>query len=78
MGLMIPAEYSEERVLSQDIPYQVEGLKGTHAANGILHLGRIVWVRKGTEEQSPDQHVSAYADGVGLVSLESRFLEPRP
>ena len=75
---MIPADYTEQRVVTQDVPYHVEGLKGTHADDGTLHLGRVVWVKKGTEAQNPDQRVSVYAEGAGLVSVESRFLRPQP
>jgi len=71
-----PAEYSESRIVTEDAPYHVEDLKGTHSDPGMLHLGRVVWGKKSPEGQSPEQRVSVYAEGVGLVSLESRFLRP--
>ncbi len=75
---LIPAEYSEPRVVIQDTPYEAEALKGTHADHGTLHLGRVVWVKKGTEAQSTDQRITVYAEGVGLVTLESRLLGSHP
>ena len=73
---MKPVEYSESRIVTQDTPYEVEDLKGTHSASGTLYLGRVVWVRKSPEGQSLEQHISVYAEGVGVVKLESRFLRP--
>ncbi len=71
---MKPAEYSESRIVTEDAPYHVEDLKGTHSDPGMLHLGRVVWGKKSPEGQSPEQRVSVYAEGVGLVSLESERL----
>ncbi len=73
---MKPVEYCESRIVTEDTPYQVEDLKGTHSDSGILHLGRVVWVRKSFEEQRPEQYISVYAEGVGLVKLQSRFIRP--
>lgn len=75
---MKPIEYCESCIVTEDTPYQVEGsdLKGTHSGTGILHLGRVVWIRKSLAEQGPEQRTTAYAEGVGLVSVESRFLRP--
>ncbi len=75
---MKPAEYCESCIVTEDTPYQVEGsdLKGTHAGAGVLHLGRVVWTKKNPKEPSREQRVSVYAEGVGLVSLEQRFLRP--
>jgi len=73
-----PVEYCESCIITEDTPYQVEGsdLKGTHSGTGVLNLGRVVWTKKNPKEPGPEQHVSVYAEGVGLVSLESRFLRP--
>ncbi len=76
--LVKPVEYCESCIVTEDTPYHVEGgdLKGTHSDTGILHLGRVVWIRKNPERQGPEQQVSVYAEGVGLVSVEARFLRP--
>ncbi len=68
---MKPAEYSESRIVTQDTPYRVGSLKGTHSDSGTLHLGRVVWVKKSPEAQSPQQHRSAYVEGIGLVSVDA-------
>jgi len=69
-----PGDYRESRIVTEDTHYQVEDLEGTHSDSGTLHVMRVVWVRKSPEGQRPDQCISVYAEGVGLVTLEARFL----
>lgn len=62
---MKPAEYNESRIVTEDTPYHVEDLKGTHSDPGMLHLGRVVWAKKSPEGQTPEQRVSVYAEELG-------------
>ncbi len=75
---MKPAEYSETRIVTQDTPYRVEALKGTHAGSGILHLGRVVWTKKSPEEPNLERRILAYAECIGIISVEARLLRPIP
>ena len=71
-----PQDFKIEYILTQSVPYKCadEGRKGTHASKGILHTGRMIWLRSDSSEGG-SQRVSAYAEGIGLVSLEQRFIK---
>ncbi len=74
---MKPNDYRKCCIIIGDTPYQVEGggSKGTHSATGVLKIGRVVWARL-NEEHAPEQRTSVYAEGVGIVHVESRLLRP--
>ncbi len=71
-----PPDFKIEYALTQSVPYECAdlGKKGTHASKGILHTGRVVWLRDDAAEGDSQQQVSVYADGIGMVSLERRFI----
>ena len=73
---MKPNEYRECYTVTHEIPYQIEEgqLKGAHPGTGILQIGRVVWIREHPEQKSSQQRTWAYAEGVGVVSLESSSL----
>ena len=73
---MKPAEYTESRIVICDTPYRVKNLKGTHSDPGILQTGRVVWAKKSDEEQGPEEQITVYAEGAGLVEVEARLLRP--
>lgn len=72
-----PRDFKTEYILTQSVPYECadEGRKGTHASKGILHTGRVVWLRSDSTESNSQQQVLVYVDGIGLVSLEQRFIK---
>jgi hypothetical protein len=72
-----PPNFEIEYILTQSVPYECadEGKKGTHASKGILHTGRVVWLRSDSVEGGTQPRVSVYVDGVGMVSLEQRFIK---
>ena len=75
---MKPSEYRECYVLTKDTPYSVEENqhKGTHSSTGLLKIGRVVWIKERLEERASDQCTLAYAEGVGLVTLDPSSLRP--
>jgi hypothetical protein len=75
-NLMKPREYREIYTVMGNTPYQVEedSLKGLSSDGGVLRKGRIVWVEKRLGKQSPQTLISAYAEEIGLISLDPRFL----
>ena len=75
-NLMKPQEYREIYTVMGNTPYQVEedSLKGLSSDGGVLSKGRIVWVEKRLGKRSPQTLISAYAEEIGLISLDPRFL----
>lgn len=72
-----PPNFETEYILTQSVPYECadEGKKGTHASKGILHTGRVVWLRSDSTGVGTQPRVSVYVDGIGMVSLEQRFIK---
>ena len=74
-----PEDYKETCVILRNIPYQCEDelFKGMPMAGGVLGKGRIVWVQSflETKKHSASAYsVSAYAEGIGIVSVDPRYL----
>lgn len=69
-----PKEFRKQQVVHKDTHYEVqEGFpKGPFAGAGVLTIGRVVWVR----EQNGDHngYADAFADGIGVVSIDWRSL----
>jgi hypothetical protein len=72
-----PPDFKTEYILMQSVPYECadEDKKGAHASKGILHTGRVVWLRNDSIGGDSQQRVSVYVDGIGMVSLEQRFIK---
>jgi len=73
-----PNDYRETYMLATDVPYSnvAPSTKGTHAAQGILHRGRVVWLQNDPPMTGGEAPISAYAEGVGLVVLASNAVQP--
>jgi hypothetical protein len=74
---MKPQECEESYTVMGNTPYAMEGdtLMGTTTMDGgVLGRGQIVWMRKRLGKQSLHPLVSAYAEKLGLISLDPRFL----
>jgi hypothetical protein len=73
-----PEDYAETCSTVGNLPYQCEdGLKGTPMAGGVLAKGGTVWVQpfhRGKKRGGSARYVSAYVDGIGMVSIDSRWL----
>lgn len=68
-----PRDYDEARVTVQNITYQFEEemSDGPSMAGGVLGKGQVVWIKKCRAFASS---ISAYVRGVGLITVDSRFL----
>jgi hypothetical protein len=68
-----PHDYDEVRVTVRNMTYQYEDehFNGMHKTGEVLSKGQVVWIRK-----SPGlaHAISAYVEGVGLVTIDPRFL----
>lgn len=69
-----PNEFRKTYVLSTDVSYHAsQEQKGTHAGDGMLHQGRVVWLEN---DPQPNIEVAAYAEGVGVVLLAPEAVQP--
>ena len=75
-NMVSPLSFKTEYVLTQSVPYECadEGTKGTNASKGILQTGRVVWLESGAIGSETANRVRVYADGIGIVLLEQRFI----
>jgi hypothetical protein len=68
-----PHDYDEVRVTVRNMTYQCEDehFNGMHTTGGVLCKGQVVWIKK---SPSFAHAISAYVEGVGLVTIDPRFL----
>lgn len=72
-----PNEFRKTYVIRTDVSYRVnEQQKGTHAGEGTLHPGRVVWLEADPEPNEAGHEVAAYAEGVGVVLLTPEAVQP--
>lgn len=72
-----PMAYQEQRTILHDTHYKVDDhfTKGPQAGSGILTTGRVVWIESAREAPVEDTTVTAFAEGIGVVSVEARSLK---
>jgi hypothetical protein len=73
MNITKPRDYDEARVTVQNITYQFEDDQSDSPSmtGGVLSKGQVVWIKKCRAFASS---ISAYVRGVGVVTVDSRFL----
>jgi hypothetical protein len=73
---MKPDTHRHSCTVTKDIPYRlVDGdTKESQAGEGILRMGRVVWIDQNLERCTAKPHVEAYAHGIGLVQIDPRCL----
>jgi hypothetical protein len=73
-----PQNYEENCVIVRNIPYQFEDeLSEGTMPGGVLGKGREVWVRDFTAMRKRPisvNSVSAYVEGIGMVTVDPRCL----
>lgn len=72
-----PMEYREQRTILHDTHYKVDDhfTKGPQAGSGTLTIGRVVWLQNANIRSAEDSTVTAFAEGIGVVSVEARSLQ---
>ena len=71
-----PENWTEQCIVSEDTPYtgaEKVSQDNTHSGDGMLQSGRVVW--KQVSDGSAGGLVTVYADGIGLVSINSSALK---
>jgi hypothetical protein len=71
-----PSDYRETYVVSQDLSFCAIQLsiEGTSQRQGTLHTGQMVSLQATCPATASDAQVSVYAEGLGLVRINSRWL----
>lgn len=71
-----PQSFHEQRVVASETKYQVSDAsqKGPQAGSGTLAAGRVVWVQGSADGRAQQPSVDAYAEGIGVVSLDVNCL----
>jgi hypothetical protein len=70
---MKPKEYCDLYTVARNAPY-LTGEAGTPRCGGVLNIGKAVYLQHGVKRSSGS--VSAYAEGIGVIRVDSRFLMP--
>ncbi len=73
-----PQEFRDQQIVRHDSPYQVDErfAKGPQSGKGVLTAGRVVWTEAKAKSAEQDQAVNAFAEGIGVVSVEAESLRP--
>jgi hypothetical protein len=72
-GIMKPKGYCDLYTVSRNAPYLTsEG--GTPRCGGVLNMGKAVYLQEGAKEKRPGGSVLVYAEGIGVILVDSRFL----
>jgi hypothetical protein len=69
---MKPKEYRDLYTLTRNAPYLTG--EGTPRCGGVLNIGKAVYLQEGAKEKRPGGSVLAYAAGIGVILVDSRFL----
>jgi len=71
-----PDDFRHMYMTVGNMPYEVvEGTpKGSQNAKGSLGIGRVIWLRTTLEEITLGSRVPGYAEGIGIITVDSRML----
>jgi hypothetical protein len=71
-----PEEFRHTCIVKHDVEYRVEESdpKGPYAAQGVLHVGRVVWLKSQPAEILAGAVVTCFAEGIGLIEINSSVL----
>jgi hypothetical protein len=70
---MKPKEYRDLYTLTRNAPY-LTSEAGTARCGGVLNTGKSVYLKQRVEGKMSSGPVSAYAEGIGVILVDSRFL----
>ena len=71
-----PQEFQDQTTIQHETRYQVDEHypKGPQAGTGVLGAGRVVWTQGQTNRASDEAQAKAFADGIGVISVEAASL----
>ena len=72
---MRPELFEQPFVAIRNLPYLCEDSNGAgHSSGGVLGVGQTVWGENQARHKSKLHPARAYVEGVGIVSLDPRWL----
>jgi hypothetical protein len=69
-----PDVFKQPYVAIRHIPYLCRDASGQDAPGGVLSKGQMVWTQESYESKGYPPSAIAFVDGVGIVSLDTRWL----
>ena len=69
-----PETYMHAHTTLRNIPYICGDDPDRIGAGGVLHRGATVWTRESRPEESIQENVLGFVEGVGLITLNSPAL----
>jgi hypothetical protein len=71
-----PDDFRHTYMTVSTMPYEVvEGTaQGSQNCKGSLGLGRVIWLRTTLDEFTSEYMVEGYAEGIGIITVDSRML----
>jgi len=68
--------YQNSYVVTRNLPYEVTELlpSGEYVGGGVLGKGQLVWMQHETQTAAFCQAVSVYAEDIGIIHLNPRYL----
>ncbi len=74
--MLKPSEYRDQYVVTKDMPYWKKDVtqRGPQATSGLLETGRVVYLSPEARKSEEDREIAAYADGIGLLLLNARWI----
>ena len=72
--MLKPAEFERSYINIRSIPYECTEDGGGRMMGGVLSRGQVLWTERAWKKTG--RLIRAYVDGIGVVSVEDRFLLP--
>ena len=71
-----PQEFQDQTTIQHETAYQVDEQypKGPQAGTGVLGAGRVVWTPRQGAMSADQAQAKAFADGIGVISIEAASL----
>jgi hypothetical protein len=69
-----PEAFQQPYIALQNVPYLCGDDPSKAGSGGVLSRGKTVWARQSDASQSAAGSITAYVEGVGLISVNPRAL----
>lgn len=76
--MLKPQGFQQENVAIRNLPYiaMEDSLRESLDAGGVLGSGQVVWTEATVAARPRPHSAMAYVDGIGVVRVDPRWLNP--